>query len=253
MKMRTVSVMTSLVLACLVSAASAGLLNIDINGIVGSETPAVYTGEAAAGGGIWNVYSIVGLQDPAQSAPLVTSTGASTNVRFDLGLCKGGNTWDGGVWRSGNDLMDDFAFVKPNDANIPQSVTFTLTGLAAGGSYDLYLYGLVGGVPSSYCAPAFTIGSQLKYLYNPDSFIYVGGNFVSPQPLAEGRDYVHFSGLMADGSGTITGVLSTIITSDAALDGLQLVGPMSIPEPATATMGVCGLLSLVAYAWRKWR
>jgi hypothetical protein len=251
MKTRIVLAATVCVLGFFASAASARLVNIDIDGRSsnGESIPGAMTGAAGVGaaGDQWNSYlvdCVVGHNptpyDPGVSAHLADSAGVLTATRLDLSTSAGDTT--AGSVRSGNGLLDDYVYLGPN---VVSQIAFTLSGLIAGNSYDLYLYGVGGAQPASTYPGKFSVGGVDKTLTSTTAF---DGTFV------ENREYVAFSGVIADASGTISGQVSS--SSNPAFysvfNGIQVSGEFaSIPEPATSTLVASGLFGLIAYAWRK--
>lgn len=214
------------------TAVATTLLNIDVNGVSGSQgDPATYSGAAAIGaaGDVWNSYLVdrrpsSGLIDPAQSDNLVYADTTASTVRFDLTSC-----WPDNL--GGNALMGQYAAVA--DSLGASSATFTLSGLAPSSVYNLYLYGKQGWST----ATTFTVGTESQ----STSSGAFDGTFTT------GRDYVRFANVAADATGTITGTM-TAAAIYGAINGLQL---QSVPEPSTIVLAAAGLIGLLAYAWRR--
>jgi hypothetical protein len=242
MKARSVLVAVCIVLACMVSTASAALISIDLNGVRGTATPVTYSGAAVIGaaGDVWNGYTIDNAVDrpvtPPQSGFLFDSTGAATTVKFQTGPICGDEV--GGL---GNALVNDVAYVRGpivDDPGAPLSTTLTLSGLA--GNYDVYLYAGAGHVKYS---ADFTIGSVTKGTAYGSVF---AGSWV------EGTNYVKFSNVPTTG-----GILEITFAGDAdnpydggyaVCNGLQI---QSIPEPSTLILLIGGLIGFLAYAWKR--
>jgi hypothetical protein len=207
---------------CCSSMAVAGLtLGIDIDGrSATSQTPVTYIGAAAVGaaGDIWNGYTVDAANpaggtypsiDPPQSDFLVDSAGNVTTVKFDIAaVCGHADPL------AGDNLASDTAFVEGVGAGtgFPTSTTLTLSGLAAGSTYDVYLYA---GAKYSAYASTFTVGGQT-------ASTKVGNVFDGT--WSHGIDYVRFPGVAAAGDGTIQcDFVSGNPANYGVVSGLQLV------------------------------
>src|SRR5690606_20437947 len=126
--------------------------------------------------------------DPPQSDFLVDSAGNVTTVKFDIAaVC--GHTDP----LASDNLASDTAFVEGvgTGTGFPTSTTLTLSGLAAGGTYDLYVYAAAKyGAYSS----IFTVGDRTARTQ--------GGN-VFAGTWRHGIDYVIFPGVTVAQDGTI--------------------------------------------------
>jgi hypothetical protein len=147
--------------------------------------------------------------DPAQSGFLLDAKGNVTTVRFDLGLVGADAPMS-----TSDDMGNDVAFVEGANAGtgFPTSAAFTLSGLDAGGAYDLYLYAAA--AAQAY-ATKFTIGET--------SLSTLGGS-VFTGIWVENDSYVKFSSVLAAGDGTIQCVLESGNPDNyGVFSGLQIV------------------------------
>ena len=250
----------------------ADVVNIDISG---NGSP-VYTGLAAApdAAGTTAVFNGVG---SGVSTGLVDSFGNVTTVGVSL---DGGNVF--------NNLVDQELLADPNGDNSTivslqgdyfglragdngaDLRTSTINGLVAGNAYDLYLYGqgdnFTDGNFNGGQNTGFRIGTDVRHT----SYDGVSGG---DGQLVEDVEYVLFTGIVADATGSITfehfnpgtgvhGTDSTFFDSDTdstdldgnasrfhALNAIQIVGDLTpaaaIPEPSSLIvmlgMGIAGL------------
>ena len=224
MKMRILLVAVSVVLFCFVSTVSAALISVDIDGRSDNGIdPGTMVGAAAVGsaGDQWNGYYHYtpgsAPVDPAASGPLTNSIGSVEAVTFDLGSSIGDAV---GAAIQGNALLGDRAYLGPGTTGI----NFTFRGLIAGNAYDLYLYGVSGTQPASTYQTKFTVGGTDKTLSSTVGF---DGTYV------EDREYVLFSGVIADSTGTISGVVSSPVNYYYIFDGAQITGEFVPPPKGT--------------------
>ena len=112
-------------------------------------------------------------------------------------------------------------------------MTFTISGLVANSTYDLYLYGSAGNntVKGKFTIGATTITSNTGW---------VPGTF-SPSTAA-------FTSIQSNGSGVITG---TVYDGGAAsvFNGFQISG--AVPEPSTWALLAIGLTTVMALRRRR--
>jgi hypothetical protein len=110
--------------------------------------------------------------------------------------------------------------------------TITLTGLGANTYIDLYIY--VGAGHTAGEGGTFTFASTPKTATDEDAV---------ETAYTEGVNYVKFTDLQADGSGTITGSWSAASGQTySSFAGLQFE---VVPEPSTALLGGLGMLVLL--------
>jgi hypothetical protein len=203
-------------------------INVDFNGAAGSGT---YSGVGAApdAGTIWN--AVVPPDTPFTSAPLVDSTGAPTAVTVSLEtyLEYAANERPAAFATA---LLTDFVYqtggVGPN--GIPSA--FAINNLTPGAAYDLYFYSQNGGYSNN--ETSFTINGNQKQVKN--TFPFAGG----PLAFIEDTNYVKFTGVIADPTGTIVGEFNEEqIANNAAFNGLQ-IQQVPIPEPASIVSAIIG-------------
>jgi len=236
------------------SVASAQVVNVQFAGEYPAGTPGpAYTGQGAlvTTGTDWNYFDVpefgvgpnptVSITDPST---LLTTNGLTTTDTVTLGNVESFNekTYNGAALASGNNLLDSQA----DSVAAMGSATFTIGGLTAGNSYNLYLYGASGNVNQG---TVFTIG--LNSLTTTGN---TGGGYAANTPPTGGwvspGDYVEFTGVVANISGDISGSwITSGATSlqDGPFDGLQIQSEsLSVPEPSVVILLGLGLLSLVA-------
>ena len=208
-------------------------LNIDLNGrSLTSQTTPTYTGAAVVGttADVWNGYTVDAANpaggtyssiDPPQSDFLVDSTGNTTTVKFDIAaVCGHADAY------TTNDMVNDTAFVQGENVTVtpyPTSTTYTLSGLTAGDTYDLYLY-----TPAKYDAygSTFTVGDRTGSTQLWNTF---GGTW------RHGIDYVIFPKVTVDENGEIKcDHVSANPANYGPLSGMQLVEA----EPAEEVLGI---------------
>lgn len=250
-------------------------VNVDFQNGWGSMS-ATYSGQGAmaAPGDYWNAVAPIGNNfDPVwgdltlSSNVAVTETGpdwaaAETNpLTFDSGALMDslGNTT--GISVSGstkflyahegssNVIASDFDSLMREylDSGYAGGSDVTISGLAAGTAYDLVLYGHGA---EDFRATTFTIDGVEK------STSFVDGT--NPRTsLAEGSDYVTYSGVVADSNGQI-GIHYVAayavhnganVNDEGSFNAFQISA--AVPEPNTIVICLSGMFGLLAYAWRK--
>ncbi|QDU89508.1 Di-glucose binding within endoplasmic reticulum [Pirellulimonas nuda] len=194
--------------------APALMVNIDFGG------GPTYSGAAAAPvpGTTWNKVlntaapGTGGLNDATGQATTV-SLSFSTISQFDTGSDTEGERGPGDAY---NPLMQDYLFTTGSNS-------FTLSGLEAGASYDLYLYGQGDKLNQE---TAFTLGGQTL----TTSFdTQVGGNGA----FAEGVEFVVFRSAPASAAGTIDFSIAGV-ANNGGFNGLQLVSSGAAPAIVAA-------------------
>ncbi len=237
---------------CLLAAASvrADVINVDFNspayqGLAVAPDPAGNTAVwnsvapvATNNGGNWYVGSYT-------SAALVDSSGAATGV--EVNLTAYGWAWNYPYsWSATSNaagLMSNGIEVAPYSWGSPNTY-ISISGLVPDRTYSLYLYEQQGTNDSN-------IETESVFGGTPD----IATNAASDgdrenEGFVLGDNYVLYSGLKADGTGTISGyVVCPIRDGYGALNGFQLVS--AVPEPGTLALLAAGLLAPLAYAWRK--
>lgn len=214
-------------------------INVDLS--IGSGT---YSGVGAApdAGTVWN-----GISPGAgsfTSGPLVDSTGAATPVTVSL---------ESFFQYAANErpaafaspLLTDFVYQTMLGPNGPPGL-FAINNLVPGGTYDLYFYSQNGGYSNT--ATSFTIGGDTKVATNINPFAGGAPSFI------ENTNYVVFSGLTADGLGTIVGEFNDVAAANnAAFNGIQ-IQQAAIPEPASIASAIIGSgLLLMGRMYRRRR
>ena len=208
---------SALLLAAAIPLSSlAQTINVEFNASDG--TLATYSGTAAApdSGTTWNGLAV----GPETGAPLIggitsdaliTSAGEPTPVTVSLGNFKVYEA-DEKPAALATHLLTAFIY-QPNLGPGGPDGTFAINNLDPLFTYDLYLYGQNGGYAGT--ASIFTIGGDTQTTSN-------GGNGVTS--FTEGVNYVVFTGLVPDESGTIAGTFNSGKPGDnAAFSGLQIV------------------------------
>lgn len=203
---------------CTVSAETT--INVDFNR--SSSFSGTYSGTAAAGdtGTLWNGLTIGSgpLVASFVSGTLVSSTGLPTGVTVSLGNYQ---TFDAGGDKAvvAPALMSDFAYQQTLGPGGPNS-TFAINNLDRLFTYDLYLYAQNAGYANT--ATIFTIDGISQTAFNSGNI----GTFT--------RDinYVLFSGLVPNATGTISGTFNDVaVSNNAAFNGLQIVQRAPGPPP----------------------
>jgi hypothetical protein len=245
------------VLALAAGPSNAGLISVDFGTttsadgtgasptISGAESAATAANAGFGAAHVWNGLAVGEYGQPASTNPsfagLLDSTGAATGV--GLSLTGGVKGFSGFNNPSSDALRKDYLFFNSGN-NAATTLSWTLTGLIAGAAYDLFLYGSNGG--------------------NAGWSMAIGGS-----NLAVGGDSgtAHFSALVADANGMITGNVLPSGVYDADTDpfnyevnwsGFQLlsteVAPPTapVPEPAGLTLVGAALLGL-AFSRRSHR
>lgn len=205
--------------------AEARLINFDLISPTGGDSYGPGAGVFGTASSQWNYQSRL---NPASNLALTDDTGAATSVTVSYTrIGSGSNSATGAFANLGNSAMG--------------SGTVTLSGLTGGQAYDLVIYDgwtLVAGIAS--------------WTVNGNSQGFTATNDWST--LTAGQNYVLFSGVVADGAGTLSftpnaGPFLTGTTSPWTAFQLQDAStppPPSVPEP-----GILALLGLGAAAARR--
>ncbi|QDU89228.1 hypothetical protein Pla175_26150 [Pirellulimonas nuda] len=192
----------------------------------------VFTGEAAATGfgatQTWNGVSHNQMQ--AGTGLLVDSTNTLTGVSFQSVLAnetgRGSGAFVnaqelGGVSQTYAALMGDYSYIRGTNG----TRTVTISGLIPASTYDLYLYGQ-GDQTSQFSG--FTIGAERKVTsYDP------GAPAGNDGLLAEGIEYVKFTGVPATAAGQLVIVQDNgqqAASNDfGGWNGFQILGAFAPP------------------------
>ena len=263
------AMLTGLAITVAATTTYADVVNIDLN-----SSGTVYTGLAAApdAAGTTAVFNGLG---SGTSTGLLDSFGNATSVGVNLG---GGAIFNNAVSQelsadpNGDgstvvNLLGDYVGLR--DDNGGEIRTGNINGLVAGNAYDIYLYGQgdnFGGGINGGQNTGFRIGTDVRHTSH-DGVNGGDGN------LVEDVEYVLFSGIVADSTGTIVfdyfapGVGTnaddpSLVDSDtgsvdvggnisrfAAFNAVQIVGDLTpaaaVPEPSSLIvmlgMGIAGL------------
>jgi hypothetical protein len=197
-------------------------VHVDINGgqVAGtagnfSGTPATVLGAA---GETWN-FVTPGNKTAGSSTPLLNATGAESTITL---------AWTANHWSYDNstaaanyrDLLGDYAYIY-NGSGGQSSATWTFSGLAASGTYNLVIYAANGSAGGRW-----TVNGVTKEA-SPTA---------SAASLIEGQNYVRFDGVRASASGQLA--IAFAIRSG------QSYGEMAGLELDTVSLGASQPLSL---------
>jgi hypothetical protein len=206
------------------------LWSVDIHAVGGSvnanPTPSTKSGVEAyyTEGNVWNAFEVPGHDSNAVNPTLnnlVDSDGFVSSVNFAMS-----GTISGWSNASGDALYSDYAFVGAGTSDA--SVTWELSGLTPGHTYELMLYGGVGRV------------APITVDVNGDGSILDDTMVTAPA-----NSGLLIEGISPDGSGRIIGnFVST--AGEANWSGFQLRDTTVIPEPNTAALLLLGFSLIVA-------
>ena len=221
----------------------AAIISFDINGYnSGSDPfPITYSGAASIGtvGDFWNnvvVNNNTVSSFTATSLKLVDGV-TVTPVSFFVSTPTGNLNADsvaGVSFQATNDLLNNYIFATSS------ALTFTLSGLVANSTYDLYLYGSAAGGAKG----VFTVG--VTTITSNTGWAPTGTNAAIIYPSTAA-----FTSITSNGSGVITGTVYN--AGDAtAFNGFQISGAV-VPEPTTWAMLAIGLTTVMALRRRRSR
>ncbi|MEO0794304.1 MAG: PEP-CTERM sorting domain-containing protein [Verrucomicrobiota bacterium] len=225
-------------LTTLLAASTHAIINVNFVSANGANPSVVLDGTASSAGVAPLAYTGTTWNDQlnfADGVNLLDSGGNTTSVGYTFSNPNGMLLFSFSMSDTTTDLLDNF--LLPNDSfgiNPVQPLILNLSGLVAGGQYDLAIVSQ-GDAPGQ--GGTFTIGSE--------SQTSLGDSPLGP--LSEGSNYVLFSNIVADGSGNIdvTWASNGVNTGFIAMNGFQLV---PVPEPGTYALffgliaiGLCGL------------
>jgi hypothetical protein len=201
---------------------------ISVNLVIPGSTPTP-SGAAVIGqaGDTWNqVVSPSSVWESSAAgtySPLVTTTGAASGVSLTFGA---GAVAHGISNAEPLDIYKSAFAIKPNT-----SATVSLSGLGAGTIVDLYLY-----------SGGYTTAEGATFDFGTGAF--TATNTVSQDTTYTLNDnYVKIAGLVADGSGNITGTWTAATSGNySTFNGAQIA---VVPEPSAALLGGLGMLYLL--------
>jgi hypothetical protein len=202
----------------------ADIVNLDINGYyTGQDSPPVpgdtYSGAARVGsdGDYWNRVTVGDATVANITVPHLKCTDGLNNstVNFSMSRVGEGTLGADHIYEAPlNPLLDDYVYAYG------ETLRFTLSGLVPNTAYDLYFY----------CHAGLN--------YNPARFVINGVDYFSFDkcfPGGQGGDYAVCAGIIADGSGVITGdFLAASPPAAGVLNGLQVMG--TIPRLPLGTV-----------------
>jgi hypothetical protein len=201
--------------------------NTTMSGVESYAAAANPTAFGNDGTNFWNDWSLACADLVNPSLPnLKDSAGNATSVSLAFTGSKIGGA-NGALNSSTTALQYDFIFFKTSP------VTLTVSGLKADTVTDLYVY-------STYPAGTnrgFNISLDGANYTTVSSGSTLGGMSLTGTTNSAGSLTLYFQ-------------LPTGIT-ESDIGGLQI--HQAVPEPGTFAILACGLLSLIAYAWRKRR
>ncbi len=191
-------------------------------------------GGAGKDGDVWNVFEISADAD-GTAAPvgqaLVDNSGASSSVNFTFTSTDAGTLGAYGHSPTAiDDLTAEYLFLGPqNGAN---EANWEVTGLAPGGTYEMYLY--TGGYD------AVNGGHNADYNLDLDG----DGVLDGVGAIVGNTNAPTIVQTVADGSGTIVGQFLHNGVGESEVGGFQLVAV--IPEPSSVLLLMAGIVGLFA-------
>jgi len=214
MKKRLTSIAASL---AIVSFAGAQVININFVSSNGSNSNVTISGSglgpASYAGTSWNnpLNSDANGGTTTSLSDMQDSEGNPTTVDFSFG------SWGSFSYTNTSlDILENYIYQSPSNGS-PQS--FSFSGLTASGLYDIYF---VSQGDSDGQGASYTIGSTT---------LSTTGSDASASTFVEGQNFVVFSGLQADGSGTISGTWDHLPSEFGATNAIQIV---AVPEFSSA-------------------
>jgi hypothetical protein len=196
------------------------------SGGAGASTTQVGGGVFATAGGYWNAFNSPSL--PATS--LLNASGQATGVTFaqsmaptHAGTHSTGPGWINGFGGGPNEaLMNSYAYSKTTSAN-PN--TFIFAGLAAGATFDLYIYTQPDGDGAGR-----RLGMTVEGVTQTSS-----AASITESEFVLGQNYLKFSGITVGASGTIGGSW-WMVAGEADFNGFQLIETTVVPAPGAAAL-----------------
>jgi hypothetical protein len=199
------------------------IISVNLRSDNTSSTP---TGAAVIGviGDTWTQITGTGWESAINGTyALNKTTGASSGVSMTF---SGQANAHGNANASNLDVFESGFFLGEGET----TATITFSGFTAGTIIDLYLY-----------AGGWTTGEGATFNFGSAQ---TATNTVDIETTYNlGNNYVKFSGLVANGSGNITGTWTNPNTY-SVFNGAQ-IEVTAIPEPSAALLGGLGLLALL--------
>jgi hypothetical protein len=257
------------------SVASATVVNIDFNRLLGTGFPTnTYAGLGAApdnpANTTWNGLNRATSGSGITASGLLNSAGVATSVSINIPptIGQGSTVGDqelGGAPLTFQDLMFDSISIDSGAAGLLVSKSATIAGLAIGGTYEIYFYSQgddnngnnVNDGQNGLFAITSTLGGSVIGTAKQTGYDgVVGGNGT----FTEGVEYVKFSAT-ANASGQIffkweNVVPGVNVTTDnvpnstnngsrfSSLNAIQIV--QVVPEPSSALLALLGTFGLLA-------
>jgi hypothetical protein len=224
---------------------TAGAGMIDASFIGGGSVTVTGAGVVGSSGDYWNSITTVGTS--GSNIALSNTSGQSTGVALSYSGAGG----DGGPFYSPTpspnpDLTSTYAdsYTGGNPNNV---ISLSLSGLAPGGTYDLYVYDV-----ADYHAGASRPGIvSIGTANGGESAAFDGNGNLST--WVSGSNYVLLS-FTASASGTLSFSISPSgYDHEVDLNGFQLVSLSSVPEPSSVVLMSLGAAGLWGYALARRR
>lgn len=216
------------------SPAMATLVNVDFNSNGPGTLVGTFSGTGILGGGTWNGVTVNQSTQTLGSTALLDSLGVASGISVAIPAFQGAYnlaTQPASDWKP---LLGDYVYVN---AAGQSTATISLSGLGSSTAWDLVFYAADGQGEGS----DFTIGGITKR--TTDS----GGIGAT---LTDGDEYVAFSNVLSDSSGTISITWSNYSgPAGSVMNGFQI---QSVPEPSASSLALIGL-GLSGYSFSRRR
>ncbi len=226
-----------------VGTASASVVDVQFL-VTGGNTATSFSGSQGAytGDGLsaptWNVLSVANNATSGSASGLVDSNGTATTEGISVTMTGGYVSTSTTTYGNGggtNDLLQSYIL------NNPGTGTVTLTGLAASGSYQLYLYSGSGSYNNAATNFAITTGSGSVATGSNAGVVNVAN---ANTDFVENTNYVVFNAT-ADGTGTLAISYTGAAGPEADINGLQIISTANaVPLPSTLALTLSGMLGL---------